>query len=302
MGDKTAISWTDKTFNPWWGCTKISEACEHCYAEAWEKRCGFDVFGPDDPRRLFGDAHWAEPVKWNRAAEKAGRHFTVFCGSMCDLFEKLEYAPDDLNLARLRLWNLIEDTPNLIWLLLTKRPGNISALTPFRWEMNWPENVWTGTTLELQKHESRLDPLIQVPGRHFVSIEPMLGPINLFEWLGPYGPPGSLQQPPQLDWVICGGESGANARPMNPDWVRSLRDQCLVADIPFHFKQWGEWSGPQDSYMVRDALDEKVVHWHGSVSSRVGVKKAGHMLDGQEWLEFPAFISKKTIDNTLARQ
>src|SRR5688500_18924379 len=122
MGKNSKIEWTNHTFNPWWGCTRVSAACKHCYAEAWAKRVGKKVWGPKAPRRFFGDAHWAGPLKWNREAEEGGIRARVFCASMADVFE----ARKDLQEPRAQLWKLIEKTPHLDWLLLTKRPHKIA--------------------------------------------------------------------------------------------------------------------------------------------------------------------------------
>src|SRR5689334_16021242 len=134
MGAKTKIGWTHHTFNAWWGCHKVSPACKHCYAESFSKRTGHAVWGANAPRRFFGDAHWREPLKWNAAAEKAGERRRVFCGSMMDVFEwHDEPTNEQMNAARARLWELIESTPWLDWLLLTKRPENASSVLPDRW-------------------------------------------------------------------------------------------------------------------------------------------------------------------------
>jgi protein gp37 len=269
MGKESKISWTDHTFNPWWGCTKVSEACDHCYAEPWAKRCGFKVFGPNAARRMMSDAYWREPIKWNKGAAHSLGPVRVFCGSMCDVFEDNPAVTRE----RQRLFLTIEDTSNLTWLLLTKRPENILRLIPSRWELSWPENVWTGTTLELQKHEKRITDLLCVPGKHFVSVEPMLSEITLkVGWLFKYrslvsgarysnkSAAGDCETLPGIDWVIAGSESGPGRRPSQIDDFRSLRDQCVSAGVPFHLKQM-----EIDGELVKSPL-----------------------LDGKEWLEFPA--------------
>src|SRR5271166_5607806 len=144
MGKNSKIEWTDHTFNPWWGCTKVSEACKNCYAEAWSKRVGQKVWGPTANRRFFGEKHWLEPVKWN-ADTQAGRRRRVFCASMADVFEDRR----ELDPWRQKLWDLIEVTPRLDWLLLTKRPELVATLA--RWGDDWPPNVWLGTTVEDQE-------------------------------------------------------------------------------------------------------------------------------------------------------
>src|SRR5437764_7892645 len=135
MAKNSHIEWTHHTFNPWWGCAKVSPACKHCYAELWAKRMGQRIWGGDAPRRFFGDAHWNEPLEWNDEAQDANERMRVFCASMADVFERRS----ELDQWRERLWLLIECTPWLDWLLLTKRPQNISAMVP--WDDSWPSNV-----------------------------------------------------------------------------------------------------------------------------------------------------------------
>ena len=129
MGATTEIAWTDRTFNPWWGCARVSPGCEHCYAEAWAKRTGRQLWGPHAARRTFGEAHWREPLRWNAVAEKSGIRSRVFCASMADIFEDLRA----LDQERCRLWTLIDATPWLDWQVLTKRPEQIARLSPGRW-------------------------------------------------------------------------------------------------------------------------------------------------------------------------
>lgn len=254
------ISWTDHTFNPWWGCVKVSPGCEHCYAETFSKRTGHHIWGPakTTPRRLFGDKHWAEPIKWNRQAAAVGERQRVFCASMADVFEDHSDVVD----ARDRLFALIDRTPHLDWLLLTKRPENIRHLWPFGWygeEFTWP-NVWIGTSVENQAAaEQRIPALLEVPAAiRFLSCEPLLEPVNLqawFRWCPSCGAPrrdasamrcGFCEAYPQvlntIHWVIAGGESGPHARPMDLGWARSLRDQCQAAGTAFFMKQA---SGPR---------------------------------------------------------
>lgn len=182
MGEMTAIAWTDHTFNPWWGCQRVSPGCEHCYAESFAKRTGHDVWGKTAERRMFGDKHWAEPLKWNAAAAAAGTPAKVFCASMADVFEDRP----DLIEPRVRLFDLIDATPHLIWQLLTKRPENVPALAePAGWtgEPNpcWPSNVWIGATVEdQQRADERIPHLLRLPApMRFLSCEPLLGPVQL---------------------------------------------------------------------------------------------------------------------------
>jgi protein gp37 len=260
VGIETAISWCDHTFNPWWGCVKVSPACQHCYAETISKRVGQKVWGIDAPRRFFGAKHWAEPLKWNHNAIKDGVRRRVFCASMADVFEDRADLVDE----RARLFVLIDETPALDWLLLTKRPENIARLMPKYWGGKpWP-NVWLGTTVENQEYaDLRISKLLHHgfdAAILFLSVEPMLGPIDLGF---PFTSDNALMVDRHVDWVIAGGESGAHCRPSDPDWFRGLRDQCIGSGVAFHFKQWGG----------------------------VHAKANGRELDGREWLEFPVVAS-----------
>lgn len=255
MGKQTGISWCDHTFNPWWGCVKVSPACQHCYAEAFSKRVGQSVWGVDAPRRFFGPAHWKEPLKWDAAAKKAGIRRRVFCASMADVFEDR----DDLREARADLFVLIEKTEALDWLLLTKRPENIRRLWPkgfYEPGLDWWPNLWLGTTAEDQHWlDVRAQYLADVPAVvRFLSYEPALGPLTELAFYTCDAGTG-----PRFHWVIAGGESGHHARAMKPDWVRFVRDTCIATGTPFHFKQWGGFHP----------------------------KANGCELDGREWKEFP---------------
>jgi protein gp37 len=213
------------TFNIVWGCQRVSEGCKYCYAERLSSRYGFSLWGPPSitQRRTFGPAYWQAPVQWNRQAERLGHRLSVFCSSMADTFEDHPVVAGE----RAKLWALISETPFLNWLLLTKRPENILAMVP--WRGPFPDNVWVGTSIELQKRAAqRLPYLVEVPAAvRFVSAEPLLEPLDLSPWL------------PRLQWVICGGESGKEARPFDLDWARSLRAQCQAAHMPYFFKQVG---------------------------------------------------------------
>ena len=244
MSANSKIEWTHHTFNPWWGCQRVSPGCEHCYAEALSKRFGRAQWGPGVPRVPTSEKMWKEPLRWNVAAREAGERRRVFCASMADVFEDLpELVP-----LRARLFDLVAKTPDLDWLLLTKRPENADRL----WSQaqydafngadslgpTWAPNVWMGTTVEDQRRaEERIPRLLSVPAAvRFLSCEPLLGPVD-FDKLAPLAKPRAGR----IDWVICGGESGGGARPMHIDWVRSLRDQCADDGVLFFFKQWGAY-------------------------------------------------------------
>lgn len=275
MGRNSSIEWTHHTFNPWWGCSKVSPACAHCYAEAWAKRVGQKVWGRESSRRFFGASHWEQPIKWNSEAKTTRTRRRVFCASMADVFERRP----DVKSAREKLWSLIEITPWLDWLLLTKRPQNIGEFSP--WRDKWPNNVWLGTTVENQTWASiRLPQLLKhAAKRRFLSCEPLLGPLDLSYWIN------SRTLHP-IDWVIAGGESGANARAMLPGWARKLRDECSEANIPFHFKQWGHWiptrRNSASSTIFWDEVEGIKVHMEPR-----GKKAAGRRLDGAFWDEIP---------------
>lgn len=229
MGEQTAIAWTDSTFNPWWGCTKVSPGCDHCYAEAFDKRVGGSHWGPRAPRKVMSDSHWRKPPAWDRAAKKAGTRRRVFCASMADWADNA--VPGDW---RERLWDVIRATPSLDWQLLTKRPQNVAKMLPADWSSGYP-NVWLGTTVENATEAARRVPHLQaVPAKvRFLSCEPLIEAIR-----------------PDLSgihWVIVGGESGGGARPYRPEWARGLLAQCRTAGVAFFHKQAGSrregWPG-----------------------------------------------------------
>lgn len=223
MAQDTIIAWTSHTFNIAWGCVKVSPGCFNCYADTLSSRYKFNVWGPTAPRRTFGKAHWDEPLKWNRIAERDGRRVRVFSSSMCDNFEDHPTIDEE----RAKLWELIRATPWLDWQILTKRIERVENRLPRDWGEGWP-NVWLGTSVENQEYaELRIPILLRLPAAvRFISYEPALGPIdfNFDEALHP-------------DWVIYGGESGPGFRPAKMDWARSARDQCKAAGVAFFHKQ-----------------------------------------------------------------
>ena len=267
MAENTAIEWCDMTFNPWEGCQKVAPECDNCYAEARNERFhGGENWGPKAPRRRTSAQNWNKPRRWNREAEAFhtthGRRQRVFCASLADVFDN---AVDPA--WRADLFDLIRETPDLDWLLLTKRPHNMVRMLPDDWGDGWA-HVWLGTSAGSQKTaDTNIPALLATPAAvRFVSAEPMLGPLDMTKidpkifdasvnaltgyWRWTDGP--TRKENPGLDWIICGGESGRNARPMHPDWARSLRDQCAAAMVPFLFKQWGEWT---PAVMECDASD-----------------------------------------------
>lgn len=291
MAVNSSIEWCDSTFNPWIGCTRVSPACDDCYAaRSTPARTLGVAWGAGQERRRTGAANWKQPGQWQRQAAEFqaehGRRRRVFCASLADWLDNeapVEWLVD--------LLQLIHDTPDLDWLLLSKRIGNWSsriseamgyldsqgpaATTLRRWLCQWldgdaaPRNAWLGITVANQAEADRDVPkLMDAPTVvRFLSIEPMLGAIDIRKFVWPVHPwwpakfnsleeavaagaavtykrqalVSSAWAKSMVKWVICGGESGHKARPMHPDWARGLRDQCAAAGVPFLFKQWGEW-------------------------------------------------------------
>lgn len=220
MGEHTKIEWCDMTWNPWIGCQKVSPGCDHCYAEAMAKRYGWVEWGAHGARKRTSEANWRKPLQWAKATRGTGKRPRVFCASLADWLDNQVPTP-----WRADLLELIDETPELDWLLLTKRPENYVKLVGHRWPNGAPQNVWIGTTCENQYHFDKRYPLIREirASVHFISYEPAIGPlVNL------WGRP---------EWLICGGESGPGARMMDPAWARSVRDHCADTGIAFFMKQ-----------------------------------------------------------------
>ena len=352
MSANSKIEWTDHTFNPWEGCQKVGPGCDHCYAETRNARFGGGTavnWGHGAPRRRTSVKNWNLPLKWNAAADtfmaEHGRRQRVFCSSLADVFDN---AVDPQ--WRADLFALIAATPNLDWLLLTKRIGNVPKMLGDYKTLPLLPNIWLGATIVNQEEADRDIPkLLAVPARvRFLSMEPLLGPVDLTyvddghahrdvpreEW----GSVDNDKSPPGLwwnvltgkrtimhggadgewsrtdaavDWVIVGGESGPGARPMHPEWARSLRDQCEAADVPFLFKQWGEWT-PGENVEKRVGtvdgawwVDGRWMPSRENLASdddhrddepdlyRIGKKAAGRQLDGRTWDEFPDVLPSR---------
>ena len=337
MSDQTKIEWCDATLNAWWGCTKVSDGCKHCYADSWSKRYNRAIWGPKGTRVEVKS--WRSTLnKISKRALAEGRRLKVFVQSMSDTFEGPETmgGVDSENwklVSRLRqeLLELIPEHPELDFLLLTKRPENV--LKYGRVGMAWmkdgvPPNAWVGVSIEGQlTADDRLSKLAKIPAAvRFVSCEPMIGPVDIEPYLRCpecnysnadarlhmdhflCSQRGGLL-PPEIHWVIFGGESGPKARPMHPDWVRSLRDQCVAANVPFFFKQWGEWlpwMEFSDAHVDDDIessrylacyfedgkwTEPEYAGWDSDMPDdtvgRVGKSRAGRMLDGRTWDEVP---------------
>lgn len=277
MAEKTGIQWADHTVNFWWGCMKVSPGCANCYAEVWSKRYGRAIWGPAaTTARWRTKGPWRDILRWDARAAADGVRRRVFAQSMSDFFEE----HPQLDEWRAEACEILAGLKHLDVQLLTKRPENIRRMVPDEWLTAWPSHIWIGTSVENQEQANkRIRHLLGVPAAiHFLSCEPLLGLVDLpyrMEWSSDEdwannGPPhvtlGISEEPDsQIGWVIVGGESGPKARPMRPAWARSLRDQCQAAGVPFFMKQNGEF------------LD----------GVRVGKKRAGRLLDGREWNEFP---------------
>lgn len=274
MGENSKIEWTDHTFNPWMGCTKVSPACDGCYAEAlMDLRYGKVKWGPHGERVRTAPANWRQPVKWNKDAAAAGTRPRVFCASLADVFDN-QVPPE----WRADLFALIQATPNLIWLLLTKRPQNIVKMVAAV-DGGLPPNAALGTSVEDQVRFDLNVPSLRKakrlvsPAFAFLSCEPLLGPLA-----------GDLSD---IDWVIAGGETDQGkhkARPSHPDWFRDLRDQSASTGAAFHFKQWGEWTtakGFPGDMPIGHVFND------GFQMIRYGKKRTGRLLDGIEHNGFP---------------
>jgi protein gp37 len=227
MAKDSAITWTHHTFNPWWGCFKISPGCKHCYADAFDHRLGGSHWGETAARKFFGEKHWNEPRKWARHAAARGVRERVFCASMADWAENRP----DLTPWREKLYTLIDDTSHALdWLMLTKRPDDITAAAP----RGLPLGIWLGTTVEHEDYSWRVQEILRHRAEvRFVSWEPALGPIDhlIPSWDG-------------IDWLVCGDESGRVRRPAEADWFRAARDACERKGIAFHMKQWAGADAP----------------------------------------------------------
>ncbi|HEY2512755.1 MAG TPA: DUF5131 family protein [Polyangiaceae bacterium] len=263
MGEFTKIEWADATFNAWVGCEVVSAECDHCYARSGSARLGAQhrLKLWDGDRFFTGANYWKQPARWNREAEDLGRRLRVFTNSYADVFEDRP----DLVEPRKRLFALIEATPNLDWLLLSKRPENMLRLAEPLWGNRWPDNAWAGTTVGLASSLVRAVKLTGVlAARLFLSMGPLLEDVDLDPPVCPNclglayvdGPVGATPFCPEcgvemrrgwiidpmnggVSWVIVEGESGRNARPFHLEWARRIKKQCRDADVAFFFKQAG---------------------------------------------------------------
>lgn len=270
----SGIEWTTHTFNPWRGCTKVSDGCKNCYADTLSKRNpkSLGIWGPRGTRVIASEAYWREPLKWNAAAKAAGARHRVFCASLADVGEGEDTMPAgawiDVQMARIRLSHLIMDCDHLDFLLLTKRPENMPRL----FDRVILERAWVGTSVENQQAaDERIPHLLKCPAAvRFLSCEPLLGPIDFMNADGDRFRGGMTGA---IHWVIIGGESGPGARPCNVDWIRSIVSQCKAAGVACFVKQLGAW--PFDP------------SWHGD-GTPAGSRMTPNDKKGGDITEFPA--------------
>lgn len=338
MSENTKIEWCDHTINFWWGCEKVHAGCKNCYAEAWSKRWGRKLWGPGSVRLKMENAI-ATAHKLDRKANKLGVRYRVFANSMADMFEIFEGEVVDkdgvligygLNTLRREAFQCMRETENLTWLVLTKRPENVRENLggPFRRRF---ENLWLGTSpCNQETADNSIPELLKVRdlcGGLFLSCEPLLGAMDLR---------GFMMTGNRIDWVIVGGESGRKARPMNPDWVRGIRDQCQAAGVPFFFKQYGEYGTRSFNLATGEPVFRQFRdfgHWVAkaptwidggtcidtcgrvlvrgtdfmrardentfpvTILHRLGKHAAGRLLDGREWSEFPESFTTSEVGN-----
>ena len=289
---KTKIDWCDYSWNPITGCTKCSPGCQNCYAAPMARRnAGRNGYPSGDGFAVtFHPKRLQEPMRWRKPAK-------IFVCSMGDLFH-----PDVKDEWLDKIFAVMAMCPQHTFMVLTKRPERMREYMAGNCTERWLDeavdlvynceyvdwktfplpNVWLGVTAENQEQtDKRIPVLLDTPAaKRFVSVEPMLGPVDVRRYL--------YDRSTVLDWVICGGETGPKARPMHPDWVRSLRDQCQIAETPFFFKQWGEWAP--------DCLCEKAGACRSIARPEPGIigdmfccgkRAAGHLLDGKEWRQVP---------------
>lgn len=292
MATKSAIEWTDVTWNPVTGCTEVSPGCDHCYARVFAERWRGT---PGHPYEQGFDLRlWPErldyPLRWKKPRR-------IFVNSMSDLFHK--DVPDDFIL---HVFAVMAQADIHTFQVLTKRPDRLTRLVPKisvhlstfkrRSTSSWPDHIWLGVSVETIQYQWRVEKLRMVPAAvRFISAEPLLGSLRELDLT-------------DIHWVIAGGESGPGARPMHPDWARSLRDLCQVAKVPFFFKQWGAWVSSECAGALSEAKRDRAIwvhhdgrygktHTENDVSAamalRIGKKSAGRTLDGRIWDEMPCY-------------
>lgn len=322
LPDGTRICLPGFTYNGWWGCEHQGEpgmsACDACYAEILDKNPRFNPtgethWGRDRPRRFFPDTHFDKLLAHNRKAQELEKKYgvpvrlKVFMFSMGDIAEWLpetHVSWQQMQAVRARIVEMVPNLTHLHLIWLTKRPQNLARIVPKAWmDHGWPENVWPGVTLEHARYGWRVGKLCQIPARHrFLSMEPLLGPVDLLHlptvWQGKKAPANAFDL--GITWVLAGGESGSfeRVRPIHLDWVRAIRDACMLHEIPFHFKQHGNLlvsdtaPGTKGKWAHRDgrtrlsAPDIREDGWQFNAYI-YDKHKAGRLLDGRTWDEEP---------------
>lgn len=310
MGKNSAIEWTEDTWNPWHGCHKVSQGCKNCYMFRDKAR-----YGQDPNVVVRSKTKFHDPLKWPEPRK-------IFTCSWSDFFIEEADAWRDEAFAIMAL------TPQHTYQVLTKRPermleyvgtildSNIDdcirtlghsfdyarievaqALTRFEDGRGILPNVWLGVSVEDQKTaDERIPLLLQTPAAvRWLSMEPLLGPVDIHAWLPDEWSGGARQDAPYgdtppIDWAVVGGESGPDARPMHPDWVRSIRDECTAVNVPFFFKQWGEWyplASADEASQARYKHADMHEFDDGIRMVTIGKKAAGRLLDGRTWDEMP---------------
>lgn len=314
MAFNSAIEWTDATWNPWTGCHKVSAGCKNCYMFRDKARYGQDpnVVVRSADKTFYAPLKWAEPKKiftcsWSdffieESDPWRDEAFAIMALTPRHTYQVLTKRPD-----RMREWfhyrgtwpilTILESLPAELVQKILISAGGPESLHGIQWPL---PNVWLGVSVEDQNTaDERIRLLLTTPAtKRFLRIEPLLGPIDLSNIKSQIGPNSFITQNafdkvdslnkgypwPGIDWVIAGGESGPNARPTHPDWIRSIRDQCQDAGVPFFFKQWGEWAPPS---LTRDFTRKFELFEDGSLMYKVGKNAAGRLLDGREWNEMP---------------
>lgn len=347
----TKIEWADLTFNCWIGCAKVSPGCKFCYAEAdMDKRRKRAVWGACGTRSVTSYSYWQEALKWNREAQHEGVRKRVFCASLADVFEDFTGQivdnkgnplwlpliresfvdvlprmvtvdtgfPLTLSIIRMYLFKLMEATPWLDWLIVTKRPENAMSMVPKHWQTDWPVNVWMGVSVENQNEaNNRIPYLLKIPAPiHFVSQEPNLGLVDYTKILvngkqmfgmdaeevtaelNALGDGADFEF--KIDWIIVGGESGEKARPMHPSWVLSVQQQCAEYDTHFFFKQWGEYAWGANGSDIKEGKNLMFVYEDGTIAgdiieqgrnaelmTKVGKHNSGALINGNIYRSIP---------------
>lgn len=318
MGENSKIEWCDHTVNLWWGCYEVHAGCDHCYAKTFSNRYhGPHLLWQQQGPRMLVKSAFSDLLKYQDRAANENKKYYIFMNSMSDIFEKSmpvvdfnhhpAFTKDDEPMftenIRSKFFTYVDDCPNLIFLCLTKRPSNILKMIPQTWIDKPRVNVLFGTSIVDQQTANILIPqLLAIPGRHFLSMEPLVGPVELSDVTHRVDAVRILGRPALsgIDWVICGGESGHDARPMNNAWAESIQKQCSAVEIPFFFKQWGEWmplkhgdfidyaaDGSNRTYYFDQSISHKFLRSNDQLFYNSGKHNSGSLLNGVNYKEMP---------------